>query len=193
MILTSTGPFDEAEEQIRHGMELEPLSPLVLHGAANNSILARRYPQAIERVIRGLEFAPDYFLLRYMLGLYSSVGGHGKAVQELEKAVELCAGKVSWIVGALAEAHVAGGNQTEARRILQELENRVESGGVDLYAIGMIHLALGDSDTAFAWLDKAVDARGVAIICALADPRLDPFRADPRYTEILRTLNLVLR
>ena len=41
LVLTSSGRFEEAEQQIRYGMELEPLSPVVMHGAAMNSISRR--------------------------------------------------------------------------------------------------------------------------------------------------------
>jgi len=84
LVLSSVGQFDQAEEQIREGMALEPLSPIVMHGAACNSLYARRYDQGIERAMRGLEFDPDYFLLRYWLGIhYSILGEHVKSVPEL--------------------------------------------------------------------------------------------------------------
>src|SRR5262249_35016924 len=50
----------EAEQQIRHALELEPLSPVVLHAAALASLLARRYDEATERCLRGLEYDPGY-------------------------------------------------------------------------------------------------------------------------------------
>ena len=43
LVLTSRGCFEEAEQQISHALELEPLSPVVMHGAAMNSLGCHRY------------------------------------------------------------------------------------------------------------------------------------------------------
>ena len=94
--------FEEAEQQIRHGMELEPLSPVIMHGAAMNSISAGRYREAVERSLKGLENDPHYFLLRFWLGLaYQMETRYPEAIRELETAVDLCRRGVSWVVGAL--------------------------------------------------------------------------------------------
>jgi tetratricopeptide (TPR) repeat protein len=69
-----------------------------------NSIAARRYSEAIQRCSQGLEFDPNYPLLRYWLGMaYEQESRYEEAIGELEKAVQLFDG-VSFAVGALAHA-----------------------------------------------------------------------------------------
>src|SRR5262249_33647304 len=100
IVLTSCGRCKEAEEQIRYGMELEPLSPVIMHGAAWNSLAAGRYDEGMERCLKGLESDPDYFLLRLWLGMaYESQAKYREAIQELQTATDLCHRGVSWVVG----------------------------------------------------------------------------------------------
>ena len=191
VVLTSSGRFEEAERQVRCAMELEPLSPVVMHGAAFNSVSARRYGETIQRCSRALENDPGYFLLREWLGLaYQMEGRYADAIRELQKAVELTSVSVSWVVGDLANAHAAAGNPAEASRILHELLDRAERETGDPFAIALVYAGLRDTENALTWLEKACDARGYISVKAKVDPRLDPLRAEPRFQNVLKRMNL---
>jgi len=53
-----------------------------------------------------------------------------------------------------------------------------------------IHLGLGETDEAFAWMDKAIDARDHMIAPIKTYWFLDPIRDDPRFAALLRKMNL---
>ncbi len=53
----------------------------------------------------------------------------------------------------------------------------------------MVHGALDQKDEAFAWLDRAYDEQS-SWTWQLRDPLWDPLRADPRFEELLRRLDL---
>jgi hypothetical protein len=53
-----------------------------------------------------------------------------------------------------------------------------------------IHTALGEKDAAFEWAQKAVDRRDPWISHVQIDPVFEPLRSDPRYTALLRKMNL---
>ena len=50
--------------------------------------------------------------------------------------------------------------------------------------------ALGQDDQAFAWLEKAYEARDPALVWANVDPGFDNLRPDPRFRDLLRRMNL---
>jgi len=53
------------------------------------------------------------------------------------------------------------------------------------------HAGRGDSDRVFEWLEKAREERTTWItVFTKADPRLDPFRHDPRFVALLRRMGL---
>ena len=191
IILTSSGRCEEAEQQIRCGMELEPLSPVIMHGAASNALVLRRCDEAIERCLRGLESDPDYFLLRLWLGVaYELEARYREAIQELQTAVDSCHRNVSWVVGALGHAYAAAGNQPEALRILEELLDRAKRETIDFTAVALIYVGMGDTENALVSLEKACDARGMSGVGMKVDPRYDALRFEPRFQRALRRMNL---
>lgn len=58
------------------------------------------------------------------------------------------------------------------------------------YEMATLYTALGDKDQAFAWLQEAFRAHSICVIWLNNEPRFDPLRSDPRFTELLRQLNL---
>jgi len=192
IFLTSIGRYDEAEEQIRYGMELEPLSPVVMHGAAWNALALHRYESSIERCMRGLESDPDSFLVRFWLGLvYGMQARHQEAIHEFQMAVDLCNGGVSYIVGGLGHAHALAGNRQEAIRIIEELLEPAKRKPIDLGAVAAVYAGLADADQALTYLEKAVDARGMTGLLLKTDPRYDALRSHPRFQQLLKRMNLV--
>jgi len=50
----------------------------------------------------------------------------------------------------------------------------------------MLYAALGDADSAFAWLEHARDQRTHWLIALPWDPMLTSLHADPRFAALLR-------
>ena len=75
----------------------------------------------------------------------------------------------------LASAHAFAGNNAEARVLLDEL---LANDGPP-YHIGRVYSVLGEMDSAFEWMERAVDSNQGALADLLISPGFDPFRADP--------------
>ncbi|HEV2273034.1 MAG TPA: hypothetical protein VGR96_02645, partial [Acidobacteriaceae bacterium] len=52
------------------------------------------------------------------------------------------------------------------------------------------HLGLGEIAEAFVWMDRAVDTPDRMMAPIKTYPFLDPIRNDPRFTVLLRRMNL---
>ena len=191
LVLSSLGRFEDAEIQIARGFELEPLSSTVMHGAMMNSVLGGRYAEAIERGIRGIENDPHYFLIRTWLGLaYEMTGEHREAIQQQEKAVELCDRSVSWVTGSLGHAYGTAGDRARAEEILKKLLDLDQRGSVDPYGIASVYLGLGDRENALRCIERAAETRGLLPVMIKGDPRYKSLHSEPRYQAALRKLNL---
>ena len=191
MNLSSSGRFQEAEAMIRRGVELEPLSPLIAHVSVMNALFSRRYSEARERALQSITVNPALFLLHLWLGVtYLFEGKFGEAIQAMEKAQALSAGKISWVTGSLGHAHAFTGNRTEALRLARELLDKSDHETIDNTALVLIYVGLGDMETALRWTEKALDAKGFISVWLSGDPRFDPLRGEPRFQAVIRRMNL---
>ena len=56
--------------------------------------------------------------------------------------------------------------------------------------LAVIHVALGEKDQAFDWMQKAFEDRSAWLVYLKVDPLFDPVRSDPRFTDLLRRVGL---
>jgi hypothetical protein len=94
------------------------------------------------------------------------------------------------MLGWLGHALGLSGNTSEARALLQRLYRKAEEGYVPTTSFAWIHLGLGEIDAAFEWLNRAVDECDQLLMPIKSYRFLDPIRSDPRFTALLRKMNL---
>jgi hypothetical protein len=83
------------------------------------------------------------------------------------------------------------GRVKEARQVLSALEAASRTQYVPPYAIALIHAGLAERAAALEWLGRAYDARDTHLIFLTVDPKWDPFRADPRFRDLLARCGFV--
>jgi Flp pilus assembly protein TadD len=93
-------------------------------------------------------------------------------------------------LGALALAYARGGRREDARRVLDELTRTAKTTYVPPAAFVTAHIAVGDVDGAFLWLERAYAERSNLMRSLKVTPVLDPLRADPRFADLLRRVGL---
>jgi len=90
----------------------------------------------------------------------------------------------------LGAALVCAGRRDEARALLDSTVAEASRRYVNAYFIAALHVALGDYDAAFAWLDRADEERTGYLAYLPTDFRWDPIRSDPRFAALLARLGL---
>ena len=88
---------------------------------------------------------------------------------------------------AIAHLYAVSGKRDAAQNLLDELLKRPD---VTSFSIAMIYAGLDEKDRAFEWLNKAYQERNVQMISLRVDPVLTSLRADARFADLLRRLNL---
>ena len=58
------------------------------------------------------------------------------------------------------------------------------------YSVAAIYSALGQSDQAFIWLERAYDEHDSWMDYLGLDPRLDGLRSDARFADLMRRMKL---
>jgi Flp pilus assembly protein TadD len=110
-----------------------------------------------------------------------------QAATELQEAIELSRGS-SICTSLLAYVDAMSGDRSEARNILHDLENGPTRNASNAANIAMVYAGLDEKAQAFAWLQKAYEARFNPSV--LLRPAFDVLRPDPRFQDLLRRLGL---
>jgi serine/threonine-protein kinase len=187
--LSALGRHDEAIERALDAARLDPYAATVRFAPGMALLYAHRYDEAIDAFL-DLENVPPYALSaadRYALGrAYLATGDSRRAAEQIQIALKQGGRLAPWLA-ELARVHAYDGNQSEARRILQELAAQRDASPVNL---AFVYAALGSKDRAFDELNRAADERSTSLLWANVDPRLDNLRTDPRFRELVARIGL---
>jgi hypothetical protein len=111
-----------------------------------------------------------------------------EAIAEMRKYVELTGASLG--KGELGLFLAKSGQRDEAVRLLDELTQVSLRQYVPSCSFALIHLGLGEKEQALDLLQKEIDERGPNTNYYAISPELDELRAEPRFKEMLRRLNL---
>ncbi|HUM04935.1 MAG TPA: winged helix-turn-helix domain-containing protein [Terriglobales bacterium] len=181
---------DESLAEIRRAEQLDPLSLIIQRDVADMLYFARRYDEAIAQCRKVLERDPQFELASFSLYQIYAVRRMAPEMDEAFRAMQADLHGLPLTATAPGDAMV--GRKEKARRELVEMQ-RQESQGKNLaHAMAIAYAALGDRDQAFHWLDIAIQAREGSLILLKTDPMLDPLRADPRFSTLIKKMSLSL-
>ena len=181
----------EALSHIRKALELDPLSPAANANLGMILARARRYDEAVtqlEKTVR-MEHTPGASY-SYLIMTSCMQGNYDDAIAWAQRYEREGGRKTTLAPLVKAFAHARTGHSTEALREVQELEERGQHELVSPGLIAFIYAALGETDLAFTWLQRAIDAGETTVMEINNDPALDPLRSDPRFAAIRRQFHL---
>jgi len=82
------------------------------------------------------------------------------------------------------------GKRQEALEIIRQLNERSKHTYVDSRNLADIYLALGDTEQALAYLQKAYEEHSPFMTELKHDRIYDPIRSDPRYNELVKRVGI---
>lgn len=186
IFLTLTGRFAEALQVFKKSIDLAPLDYFIATNYGNYYYITRNYPEAIRIYNGALEIEPNYPMALSQLALtYALNKDFAKAIAAGEKAIQLDDSPM--YVVETGYAYAAAGKREDARKVLAQLQEVSKSKYVCPFEVATIYVSLGETDTAFEWLHKAVEDQSICTVW-LRDPRMDPIRSDTRFQKILEDL-----
>jgi serine/threonine-protein kinase len=187
--LMTQGLLEEALEQARIGLSYDPLSTPLLAAEALLRAYIGDHDDSILLAQSALTSAPHYFELYYALGLAQTLTGRAKeAVLTFERGLEHS--RMPVLMGFLAEAHAEDGNADKARSALNEMLELARNGNPMPIPIAVAASALGDTELAFEWLEKAAERRDIFVAYITVFPSLRKLHNDPRYHKLIEQMKL---
>lgn len=191
--------LDESIAEDERAVEVEPMSAFANTHLGWMLLNAGRTAQAIEQLRKAIELDPHFVLAHWLLGCaHASAGRHEAAIPELEAAVEL-SNRLPWMVAALAVGYAGAGRAEEARRLLEELRTRASGEYVRALHLAGVCAALGETEEAFVWLERAYEERDVTLPLLREGGHLPEaslmvlpaaLRSDPRYRALRRKVGV---
>lgn len=177
LLLRGMGRSEEALRQSRLAAELDPFGVVIAHNYGLQCYHARDLDCATEQYSRSLEVAPYPGSFRGLGIVHARAGRFSEGIDALRQAVAL-APQRSDFVADLAYVHALAGRSEDARSLLA----RAKAQPFEAFNIARAHLALGDTDSAFTWLERS-NWRWPHR-ANRDDPALDALRADPRFLQL---------
>jgi TolB-like protein/Flp pilus assembly protein TadD len=186
--LAMQGRWEESRHHSEVAIKLDPLSAVLLECRAYLHVLTRNYDEAIRHASAIRDLDPSFYKAYTSMGrAYLQKGTYGTAIELFEKGLSL-AGEVPSIFGALGQAYALSGNRLRANQILAKLDEMASLRPVPSTCFALIHLGLGETDTALTYLGKAVQRRESSVIGLKVHPAYDPLRGEPRCQALLEKL-----
>ncbi len=170
---------------------MDPLAPLTGTYLAHYYYAKRQYDQAVSECRKVFQMDSNFFLAHSVLGsVYEQQGNFMEAIAEFNQAKQLDP-EQPFTLGYLGHTYAVSGQRDKAQQMIEEIERRTKlTYNVDPFAVAMIFVGLGEKDEAFAWLEKAYQERSENLLYYKDTPLLDSVRSDPRFTNLLRRMNL---
>ena len=188
--LMPMGRLDEAIAELKRALEQEPLS--LNHGAnlSGAYFYARQYDRALDQAKTTYGLEPNFVLGRWALSQAYIVNGmYEDAIALSEKALQTDPTNQAFLRFA-GYANAKSGRRREAEEVIKKFKDIAKAQYVMSSRVAVIHVALGQKEKAFAELEESFADRDWELHRLKIDPFMDPLRADPRFKDLVRRMNL---
>jgi TolB-like protein/Flp pilus assembly protein TadD len=176
------GNPDEAEKQVRHSVEVDPLASAPLNNLARILWYRGKLDEADAAARKSAELQPSSASSRRWQVLVAIRRGDGEtALREAQLEPD-----ASYRRFELAIAHQARGDRAAADAALADL--MANNRGLD-YQVAQVYAFRGDKEKAFEWLQVAFDNHDTGMLALQVDPLLDSLREDPRFQALVAKMN----
>ncbi|HYN81639.1 MAG TPA: protein kinase [Gemmatimonadaceae bacterium] len=189
-LLASQQRLDEALVEAHTSQELDPASVSIRRSLGYAYLYARRYEQACYHETRAIAMNPAGEESYRVLGLALTLGGqHEEAERVLREATTLAAAG-TYTKATLAYALARNGKREYGEALAIELAEKRELDYVSPVELATLHIALGNTESALDWMQRAYDERRGWMAYLKVHPILDPLRDEPRFQALVARMRL---
>lgn len=189
--LAVLGRFEEAVSEVETARHLDPLSQMINESCGYVQMLRRDYTSALEQYQRVVSLDPMFYRVHSAIGrVLGLMGRYSDAIAAYEKARAL-GGDAPRVLSGLGQTLAQAGCTWEARAILDQLHAMAGQQWVSLACFAIVHLGLGEHDSALDYLEAACDKRELAVTMLLSHPLYDPLRSEPRFPRLLERIHFL--
>jgi len=173
MVLVPQKRLDQALDEFRTALSLDPLSPIVNMNYALTLMMARQYPDSLAQFKKVVERDPAFSPAHaYFSVFYATTGRFAEALSEMQKYIPL-------------QGTFSADAQGYSKFMLASLD---KGGNPANTALGFA--VAGDRNKAIEYLERAFTEQDSELIPVILFPPFDFIHGDPRYADLMRRLGL---
>jgi len=190
-LLAAEGRFDEAWDQANRAHERDPLALIALVARGWVSYHAGECDKAIDDYNATLEMDSTFALAHIWTAFCLQKQGKPQEAISRAKLGTRLAGDSPFALASQAYLQALTGEKEEAERIVKSLENLRKERYVPAYELGKAHLALGDEESGYRWLNTAREEHSHSMVFLTVDPQLAQWRDQERFRELVRNVSFI--
>lgn len=185
LVTHASGRQEEALRRINASISVDPLNPYSRESLGQILFCMGDLDRAEPALRKSLEITPLFDGSHYYLGMIMLLRGQGEAARREVRAEVAENARDS----GMSMDFYARGQKSESDAALARL--KLSSSDRWPFGITQAYAFRHDVDRTFEWLEKSYQMRDPDLMINLrGDPLLAPFRGDPRYSALLRKMNL---
>ncbi len=189
--LYANSRFDEAYAMANKAVELSD-DPGYKIGLGAISYFTQDFERLKNEMLEVIADYPNYAPAYDWLGMaYIQLHEFDNSIEVYEKAASL-SGRLAEILGGLGHAYGISGNEKEAKRVLNEMNNYAEKYYVPPVQIAFVYAGLRDADNTFKLLERAYTEKSWELIFVRTEPWFQRLHNDPRLKNIINMMNFPL-
>ncbi len=186
-LLNIQGQFDAGIAEAKRAVELAPLDLSIRSALVEQLMSARRYAEAETEAREVVRVDPNFARGRAVLAwVYEYSGRPDQAIAEQKELLRVT-GSDPKEIAELERAYKSGG-MAGVHRV--DLESYLQRHPPRYFEDAVLFAAVGEREKALEMLQKAYENRDGSMVFLAVSVELDPLRKDPRFTEMIRRMNL---
>lgn len=187
--LAAVGRPEEAGRNVERVLELDPVA-LDAHNSAGQVWLhTRRFDRLLDQGRRMLELQPrNPAGYEHVASGHFFRGEHSEALAAVEEGLAVT-NRDALFLALLSVVRGAMGQREQAEAAVAELREAGARNYVPPLLISIAHLGVGDRDGALDWIERGSAERDAYLVFLRASPWLDVLRDEPRFKDVVRSMN----
>jgi TolB-like protein/Flp pilus assembly protein TadD len=185
-LLTLSGRPAESLVEMKHALELDPVSLAINGDMAMYAFYSRQYDDSVTYSKRCLELDANYHMGHFWLArALVAKKMYPEAIAEFKRTVEVQPANV-FALALLGHVYAVSGQPALARKVIRDLARMSQRRYVAPTLFALVYAGLGDADRVFQYADRAYQERDPLLTRVKIDPIVDSLRSDPRFADLVR-------
>ncbi len=185
--------FDEAIQEVKKALELDPLMPLHYAWSVGLHWSVGRHDEALQEFAKAVEIEPNFGLVYFHAGVAHFLKGELEEAEETWRKGKNLAVFAGWTEFGLGAVSLKKGDRRRAEQILEEMiQNKEKVKNLSAACIAWLAGNLEEFDLAFEFLEKAYEERDILMpfVHVYTEYFCPMMMTDSRFKDVLAKMKL---